>query len=156
MGAIFPNFQKTTGKTSFPFSPLVTRLDGIRILKFRAKIALFVYLKAEIKKKYSCHIWSNLRFFKFQSFVQKWKILKLGTNIKIPFGCFSSSFQNYCHIWKQCVIPKFRAKIKIIKFGTKKTLCWCFGPQFWKLLSHVKSAFSNSSYCKVWCKNENS
>ena len=99
---------------------------------------------------------ATLDFSNFNVSCKNRKSLNLELISKSHLGVSTAAFKNYCHIWKQCVIPKFRAKIKIIKFGTKKTLCWCFGPQFWKLLSHVKSAFSNSSYCKVWCKNENS
>ena len=44
--------------------------------------------------------------------------------------------KNYCNISNQrppnCLIAKFRAKIRILKFRTKNTLFGCFGQQFWK------------------------
>ena len=92
-----------------------------------------------------------------------------------------------------CLIAKYRAKVRILKFGTKKALLKYFGQQFWKtivifeistlefallqsfvqkikilkfgkkfgtgtlkiLLSYFKSASSNLSCCKVWCKSKN-
>ena len=54
----------------------------------------------------------------------------------------------YCHVSKQrpwiCLVVKFGAKIKILKFRTKNAL---FG-YFWKLLSYLKSAHSNLPNCK--------
>ena len=40
------------------------------------------------------------------------------------------NFKNYCHICNQhrliCLIAKFCAKIRILKFGTKNALFGCF------------------------------
>ena len=67
--------------------------------------------------------------------------------------------RNYCHIWNQgpriCLIVKFHAKIKILKFGTRNAYLGVLGSNFEKLLSHLKLAPSNLSYCKVWWKNKN-
>ena len=46
--------------------------------------------------------------------------------------------KNYCHISNQhppnCLIAKFHAKIRILKFGNKNALFGCFGQQFWKTI----------------------
>ena len=53
-------------------------------------------------------------------------------------GLWAGMFKNYCHICNQrppiCLIAKFRAKIRILKFGTKNALFECFGQQFWKTI----------------------
>ena len=45
---------------------------------------------------------------------------------------------NYCHICNQsppiCLIAKFCAKIRILKFGTENALFRWFGQQFWKAI----------------------
>ena len=47
--------------------------------------------------------------------------------------------KNYCHICNQlppiCLITKFCAKIRILKFRTENTLFGCFGQQFWKTIA---------------------
>ena len=90
--------------------------------------------------------------------------------IKNPlFGYFwTRTLKNYCHIWNQypgiCLIAKFCEEIKKAKFGTKRCLIWVFLTKFalignfWervltKLLSYLKSAFSNFSKSNIsWKK----
>ena len=99
---------------------------------------------------------ATLDFSNFKVSCKNRKSLNLELISKSHLGVSTAAFKNYCHIWKQRVIPKFRAKIEIIKFGPKRPDVGVLGRNFEKLLSYVKSAPSNSSYCKVWCKNENS
>ena len=59
----------------------------------------------------------------------------------------------YCHILNQrpriCLVEKFVAKIKIIKFRTKNALFGYFWATIWKkLLSYLKSTSSNLPNCK--------
>ena len=46
-------------------------------------------------------------------------------------GIWAEMLKNYCHICIQrppiCLIAKFHAKIKIVKFGTKSALFGCSG-----------------------------
>ena len=69
-------------------------------------------------------------------------------------GFWARILKNYCHICNQRppidLIAKFRKKTRILKFGTKNVLF--LGSNFEKPLSYFKSALSNLSYCKVWCK----
>ena len=48
---------------------------------------------------------------------------KIGTKTAL-FGSLARMLKNYCHISNKrplnCVIAKVRAKIRILKFGTKK------------------------------------
>ena len=104
-------------------------------------------------------------------------------------GSLDGMLKNYCHISNQRppnrLIATLHAKIRILKFGTKKCVIWVFWavtlnnqcyisnqhPRiclvakcqisvFWswnlkKLLSYLKSASSNLSCYKVLCKNKN-
>ena len=89
----------------------------------------------------------------------KMKISKFGTKSAL-FGYFwVRILKNYCHIWNQhlwiSVTASFCEKTTMPKFGTKNTL---FG-YFWarilkKLLSYLKSAFSNLSDCKNFAKKQ--
>ena len=57
----------------------------------------------------------------------------------LVFGSFGMS-KNYCHICNQhrliCLIAKFCAKIRILKFGTKNALFGCFWTEIWKYYCH--------------------
>ena len=68
-------------------------------------------------------------------------------------GLWAGMLKNYCHICDQRLliyrIAKFRSKIRIFKFGTRNALFGCFGQQFKKPLSYLKSAPSNLRYYKV-------
>ena len=65
--------------------------------------------------------------------------------------CFGAGiWKYYCHVSNQrpriCLVAKFVAKIKILKFRSKNALFW---DTIWKkLLSYLKSAPSNFSNCK--------
>ena len=145
----------------------------------------------------------------FNQHTQIWETIKFYPNFypsfkfetkHALFGSLAGMLKNYCDICNQrppnCLIAKFRTKIRILKFGIKNALFGCFRPQFWKtivifeintlefplfcaknknseiwdqkcqisvfcgwnlktLMSYLKSASSNLSCCKVWCKNEN-
>ena len=84
-----------------------------------------------------------------ESFVQKQNYLNLGPKM-LYFGVF------YCHISNQhpriCLISKFRAKIKILKFGIKNAwlevfLGWKLAKLGWKL-SYLKLRHSILYDCK--------
>ena len=48
--------------------------------------------------------------------------------------------------WPQiCLFAKFRDRIIIPKFGTKNNFLGSFGPEFYKLLSYLKSTSLNLS-----------
>ena len=68
---------------------------------------------------------------KFQS--KQKKKHKLRTKNAL-LGLWAGMFKSYCHACNQrlpiCLIVKFRAKIRILKFGTKNALFECFGEQF--------------------------
>ena len=59
---------------------------------------------------------------------------KFGTKNAL-FGSLDGILKNYCHICNQCppncLIAKFHAKIRTLKFGTKKCLIWVF---LWKTI----------------------
>ena len=65
--------------------------------------------------------------------------------------CFGARiWKYYCHVSNYrpriCLVAKFVAKIKILKFRSKNALFW---DTIWKkLLSYLKSAPSNFSNCK--------
>ena len=65
-----------------------------------------------------------------------------------------------CHIWYQdCQNgqnAKNYARIKILTFGTKKSLIWVFlACSFQKLLLHLESTLPKLSKCEVLYKNKN-
>ena len=71
------------------------------------------------------------------------------------FGNFRAEIRkSYCHISNQrlqiCLIAKFSAITKILKFGTKNALLGVLGSNFEKPLSYLKSAPSNLRYTKCW------
>ena len=84
--------------------------------------------------------------------------------LRYKYACDINHF--YTDSWKNKLVPhlkqprifqntKFRAKLKIPEHGTKTVLFGCFGQQFWKPLSCLKSALPNLSICKVSCKTMN-
>ena len=90
-----------------------------------------------------------------ESFVQKQNYLNLGPKL-LYFGVF------YCHISNQhpqiCLISKFRAKIKILKFGIKNAwlevfLGWKLAKLGWKL-SYLKLRHSILYDCKFRVKSK--
>ena len=54
---------------------------------------------------------------------------------------FGGIWRKYCHIWSQhpwiCLVAKFSAKIKILKFGTKNTWFGYFWTGLWKQHCHI-------------------
>ena len=58
---------------------------------------------------------------------------KLSTK-NAPLGLWVGMFRNHCHICNQrppiYLTEKFRAKIRILKVGTKNASFGCFGEQF--------------------------
>ena len=64
----------------------------------------------------------------------------MGTR-KALFGSLGGVLKNYCHIHNcnqrppVCLIAKFRAKIRILEFGTRNALFGCFGQQFRKTIA---------------------
>ena len=67
----------------------------------------------------------------------KTKRIILGRKI-LYLGLWAGMLNNYCHICNQsppiCLIAKFCAKIRILKFGTENALFRWFGQQFWKAI----------------------
>ena len=64
---------------------------------------------------------------------KKKKKKHLGTKNNL-FRSLGWNVENYCHTCNQrapiCLIAKFCAKIRILKFGTKNALFGCFGQHF--------------------------
>ena len=69
---------------------------------------------------------------------------------KLYLGLWNGMLKNYWHIYNQrppiCLIAKFRAKIRIPKFGTKNALFGCFGQQFWKTFVIFASSALNFAF----------
>ena len=79
----------------------------------------------------------------FNQHTQIWETIKFYPNFypsfkfetkHALFGSLAGMLKNYCDICNQrppnCLIAKFRAKIRILKFGIKNALFGCFRPQF--------------------------
>ena len=77
---------------------------------------------------------------------------------KLSLGLWAGMLKNYCHICNQrppiCLIAKFCGKVRTRKFGTKNL--GVLGSNVEKPLSYLQSAYLNLSYCKVWCKKQQS
>ena len=113
-------------KISHPQICVVAKFCEImKMPKFGAKNALFVYLWAKIVK-HCCHIWNqHPQIYVIAKFSEKAKIPNFGTTNplfryfwpKMPYLCILGiEFEKkFCHIWNQrsqtCVVAKFGAKI---------------------------------------------
>ena len=73
-------------------------------------------------------IYDAIKFYSKQNKNQQQQQQKQGTKGTI-FGSLTGMLKNYCHISNQrslnCLIANFRAKIRILKFGTKNALFRC-------------------------------
>ena len=125
-----------------------------KCLNLWLKISYLVIFRQEFRKTIIV-IWNqHPRICLIAKSRKKTKMSKFGTKNAL-FGYFwTRILKNYSHIWNQhprlCLISKFREKIKMPKFKTKNAL---FG-YFWvrilkKLLSYLKSAYSNLSNCNI-------
>ena len=68
---------------------------------------------------------------------------------KALLGLWAGMFKDYCHICNQrspiCRIAKFRAKIRILKFGIKNVLFGYFWAGMWKQYCHIWKQLSRIS-----------
>ena len=74
--------------------------------------------------------------------MKKWKCLNLGP--KMPYlGIFGLEFEKNIHIWNKrpwiCLVAKFGAKLKILKFGIKNTWFRSFWTGIWKQYCHISN-----------------
>ena len=71
-------------------------------------------------------------------------------------GLWAGMLKSYCHFWNQrppiYLMAKFRAKVRIFKFGTKIFYLGVLGSKIGRPLSYLKSVPSNLPYCKVSCE----
>ena len=128
----------------------------IKILKFGTKNAWFGYFWTGTWKLF-CHIWNqDPRILQIAKFREKMKMPKFGTNNALFKYFWARVWKWYCHIWNQnpriCLIANFVKKQK----HHQKCVIWVFlGWDFTKLLSYLKLAASNLSYCKILWRNKN-
>ena len=94
-----------------------------------------------------------------------WKCLNLGPRVpylgifltkNVLFMYFQTGiWKKYCHIWYQrpwiCLVAKFGANIKILKFETKNAWFGYFWAGIWKQYC-FKSAFLNQHASSAWPK----
>ena len=97
-----------------------------------------------------CHIWNRRPWICLtKNFCVRMKVSNFGAKNAL-FGYFRVwILKNYSHIWNQR--PKFFLITKR-NLRVKKSYIW--NQNLEKLLSYLKLAPSNLSYCKVWCKNK--
>ena len=129
--------------------------------KFRTTNTLFGYSWVGIWKRY-CHIWNQhpwtCLIAKFREIM---KMLKFGTKNAVFAYFWAKILKICCNIWNQhpqiWLNKKFHEKTKNPKLATKNPLFEYFWAGIWKkILSFLKSASLNFSFCKVWCKSKNS
>ena len=95
---------------------------------------------------------STLEFAKLYIFIQNEKNLGLK---KIYLGLWAGMLKNYCNQHPPiCLIAKFRAKIRSLKFGARNALFRCFWEQFQKTvvifaISALKFALLQSLLQKI-------
>ena len=69
------------------------------------------------------------------------------------FGSLARMLKKYCHISNKrppnCVIRKFRAKLRILKFGTKNCLMLLFWAAILKNHCHISNQHP-WIYCHIW------
>ena len=108
-----------------------------KYLNLLTKNTYLVFLGCSLTKTIIKCLISTLESVKLQSFIQNEKINKFGTK-KSPFESLAGMLKSCCHIAHQrppnCLIGKFPAKIRILKFGIKRALFGSFGQQFWKTI----------------------
>ena len=85
---------------------------------------------------------------------------KLGTKNAL-FQSLARMLKNYCHISNKrppnCLIAKFRAKIRILKFGTKNCLILVFWAAILKSHCHISNQHPRICLvAKFRAKNKNS
>ena len=89
------------------------------------------------------NVWNqHPKFVYLQNFVKKAKCQELGPKILLFVTYFWAEVWKYfCHIWnlcpRTCLVEKFGAKIKILKFWTKTTWFGYFWVVIWKTSCHI-------------------
>ena len=131
-----------------------------KILNLGPKIPYLGIFGLQFNKNYYQIFNQHIRICETIKFHPKWKKKKSETKNAL-FGSLARMLKNYCHISNKrppnWVIAKFRAKIRILKFGTKNCLILVFWAAILKSHCHISNQHPRICLvAKFRAKNKNS